>query len=240
MHVSAARVSRLLCVLVLAFAPYESRPLLGAGQLLRGMAIEVAYRWPTGRIVADPEDRAVLLWSRASRTTGGVGVASEFLGVVVATVVGAVLVFVGYGLVLLPIGVVMVALGVDVEVVIDGTLAIVALSLVLTCWRAISAYRAEEALGARLRPTVGQRWRVDFLAAIPPGQGCGGRLLDEFLDRADDAGAEVVLHCERRNVSFYRRHGFRLVDAVPAGSQQVMVRPVEVRRDGTTRRAARS
>ena len=67
MGVSPTRLPRLLVVVVMAFAPFEARPLLGAAELFPGMAMQLAYGWATGRVIADPSDKAVLLWSVASR-----------------------------------------------------------------------------------------------------------------------------------------------------------------------------
>ena len=49
-------------------------------------------------------------------------------------------------------------------------------------------------------------------------------MLDAFLGHADESGAEVVLHCERRNVAFYRRHGFQLLAVKAPGDQHLMLR----------------
>ena len=45
------------------------------------------------------------------------------------------------------------------------------------------------------------------------GRGMGGALLDEVLPRADDADAPAYVgSANRRNLSFYRRHGLEVVD----------------------------
>ena len=68
MRISPSRLPRLLGVLVIAFAHFEDRPLLGAVELFRGLSMQLAYRWATGQIMAAADDRAVLLWSVAFRS----------------------------------------------------------------------------------------------------------------------------------------------------------------------------
>jgi len=51
-----------------------------------------------------------------------------------------------------------------------------------------------------------------------------GRLLDQFLEAADQFDAEVVLHCGQPNVAFYRRHGFYVTAEVASGGQRLMLR----------------
>ncbi len=239
MRISVARLPRLLGVVVMAFAPYEPRPLVGAVQLFRGIAIEIAYRWPTGQILAADDDRAVILWSPASFGGDRRDLWSELLGVVVATAVGSAIVIAGILLLVLPIAVLLVVVGIDGEVVAVAALCLVAASLLVTCWRAYVAFRHEQSLTARLPQSESRRWRVDFLAALPSGRGHGGRLLDEFLAEADRRRAEVVLHCDVRNVTFYRRHGFRTVDGACPGGQHLMLRDVGGPR-GASARALRS
>lgn len=45
MRISPARLFKLLGVIVIAFAQYEARPLLGAVEPFRGIAMQLAYRW---------------------------------------------------------------------------------------------------------------------------------------------------------------------------------------------------
>jgi hypothetical protein len=221
----------------MAFAPYEVRPLLGAVALLRGITIQLAYRWSTGQVVADPSDRAVLLWSAASREGWRGSIHRQLLGVVAATSAGMALAIVGNAILLPPMGLMLWAAGADAKVVIGAGLAVVGAPLLATGWRALRAYQSDTALTHRLPSPSTTRWRIDYLAAVPARSGHGGRLLKEFLGRADESDVEVVLHCESRNVAFYRRHGFHLVDAEVLARQHLMLRParsvrLRVRHDG--------
>jgi GNAT superfamily N-acetyltransferase len=227
MRISPARVPRLLGVLVIAFAPYEDRPLLGAAELFRGIAIQLSYRWAAGQIVADQQNRAVLLWSVAFGTPRPIH--RQLLGVLMATSVGIALLIVGNGLLLIPLGLIFVAIGVGSRVVIDIGLGIIGARLLVTSWRAFLAYQNESMLTARLPAPATLRWRIDYLAAVPPRSGQGGKLLDGFLDHADENGAEVVLHCQMPTVAFYRRHGFHLVGGRRPDGQSLMLRPARTR-----------
>ncbi len=223
MRISPVRLPRLLGVVVIAFAQFEDRPLLGAVELFRGLAIQLAYRWATGRIVADPDDRAVLLWSEPLDWEGR-SLARELIGVFTATVVGIVMLVVTSALLVVPLGVVLLLAGVDRKWVTGIGLSVIVLRWLLTCRRAIGSYRNEQALASCLPMAKSVRWQIDYLAAIPARSGYGGHLLDMFVHRADQCGAEVVLHCDDRNVPFYCRHGF--YDASPrhSGDQRVMRR----------------
>ncbi len=224
MRISPVRLPRLLGTLVMAFAPYEPLPLLGAAQLFSGMAIELAYRWATGQVIADPTNRAVLLWSTTSRGEGRRWLYRELLGVLLATFVGIGLVVVNNTILLLPLGVVLVSAGISTQWVADILLAVIGTRLLMIGWRAFQSYRSEVALTARLPSASSPRWRIDFLAATPIRSGYGGPLLDAFLHQADERGAEVVLHCERRSVAFYRKHGFQLLPVECPGDKRLMLR----------------
>jgi hypothetical protein len=50
MRLSPVWLPSLLGTLVMAFAPYEVRPLLGAAQLFPGKAIQLAYRWASSAV----------------------------------------------------------------------------------------------------------------------------------------------------------------------------------------------
>jgi hypothetical protein len=69
------------------------------------------------------------------------------------------------------------------------------------------------------------RYRPLTPKVAPPGQ--NGREYDhtqtEFLQLADAHDAEVSLHCDPSLVKYYRRHGFRVIDASQA-TPQVMLR----------------
>jgi hypothetical protein len=230
MRISPVRLPRLLGVVVLAFAPYEARPLLGAVGLIPGIGIQVAYRWATDQVMADRNNRAVLLWSIAFRQGERRAISREALGVLAAVTTGIALVVVTNAIVLLPLRIGLVAAGVSENVIIDVIIGIIGARLLVTSWRALRAYRGETALSERLPTPSTTRWRIDFLAAVPAGGGYGSRLLDSFLDRADKRNVEVVLHCETRNVGFYRRHGFHLVATEAPNGQRLMLRPAQAPR----------
>ena len=224
MGISPVRLPRLLGTLVMAFAPYEPLPLLGAAQLFSGMAIQLAYRWATGQVVADPSNRAVLLWSITSRGERRRWLYREPFGVLCATVVGIGLVVINNTILLLPLGVVLVLAGVSARWVTDILLAIIGTRLLMIGWVALRSHRSEVALTGRLPTATRPRLRIDLLAAAPARSGRGGPLLDAFLRQVDEGGAEVVLHCERRNVAFYRKHGFQLLPVTCPGDQHLMFR----------------
>jgi hypothetical protein len=222
--ISPTPLPRLLCVVVMAFAPYEAQPLLGAVKLFRGFAIQLAYRWATGQVVADPNGKAVLLWSVPFRGPVCRSVRRELFGALVAASVGTVMEVVCSGIFLLPFGIVLMAAGVGIQVLTVAGLTIIATSLAMTCWRALLAHRSERALTARLPAPSNLRLRIDCLAAVPARSGHGGHLLDAFLGNADACDAEVVLHCSQRNVAFYRRHGFHVAAAECPDGQRLMLR----------------
>jgi hypothetical protein len=223
MRLSARRLPRLLFVLVTAFAPFEERPLTAAVELFRGLAIQLAYRWPTEQILAEPRDRAVLLWSM-SHSPRRTHHSREVLGVMAGVVIGIALFAVSNTLLLIPLGAVLRAAGIPGDEIAEIGLALAGIRMLVTLWRAADAYRRHVILARRLPPAATTRWRIDYLAAVPAHAGHGGRLLDQFLAQADTHDAEVVLCCDCRNVPFYRRHGFRLVDGRGRGGQQLMRR----------------
>jgi GNAT superfamily N-acetyltransferase len=62
-----------------------------------------------------------------------------------------------------------------------------------------------------------RHWHLGPVAVEPvlQGHGVGGALLNPFCERMDAAGEAVWLETDKPgNVSFYRRHGFDLVDEV--------------------------
>jgi hypothetical protein len=238
-QVSPTRLPRLLGTLVMAFAPYEPLPMLGAARLLSGMAIELVYRWASGQLLADRNNKAVLLYSRTTRREDGAQLCREIFGVVCATVVGIVVVSFNNTVLLLPLGAILVASGVAARWVTDIVLGIIGARLIVIGWRATCAYRSERLLAARLPCASGLRWRIDFLAAVPVRTGHGGPLLAAFLCEADARSAEVVLHCEARNIGFYRKHGFRLLPTQCPGTQHLMARSPGGGRRTKTRRKRR-
>jgi hypothetical protein len=232
MRISPSRLPRLLGVLVIAFAHFEDRPLLGAVELFRGLSMQLAYRWATGQIMAAADDRAVLLWSVAFRSEERRALALEVFGASMATLVGLALVVITSAILLLPLGLVAFFTDQHGLLFVKIGLAIIIARWLMTTWRAISAYRSELALLARLPDPKVLRWRIDFLGALPARRGHGGLLLGEFLAEADDCTAEVVLHCQKRNVAFYRHYGFREADVAAAGAQRVMVRRLRTTKRG--------
>lgn len=221
MTVPLRRLPTALGVLVVAFAPYERRPDLGSARLVRGMAQQLAYRWPNGQVLLDDAGTSALLWSRPG------GAPSPLLrraaGVLVAVGVGLALVVVANGLLLLPLAGLLCLLGRGGDVP-DVAAAVVGLRLALTAGCAVRAYRHALAVQARLPAATGARVRVDYLGAVPAHRGHGGRLLHRFLLLADELDAEVVLDCDRDLTPFYRRHGFHLVDGHLRSGPEVMVR----------------
>jgi len=222
MRLPARRLPGVLGVLVMAFAPFEPRPLLAAAELFRGMAIQLAYRWPTHQVMGAEDGRAALLWSVPSGRPTRRG--RRVLGVIVAVLVGIALFTASNTLLLLPLGLVLRAAGVSPDDVADVRIFVIGFRLSLTGWRAVTAYRHDAAILARFPAPGGRRLRIDYLAAAPSRSGHGGRLLQEFLRYADDLDAEVVLDSQSRNLPFYRRHGFHLVEGVEVGAQRLMVR----------------
>lgn len=231
--ISPTPLPRLLCVIVMAFAPYEARPLVGAVKLFRGTAIQLTYRWATGQLVTDPKGRAVLLWSAPTASGPGRSLWRQLFGAVTATTVGVALVLVCNGVFLLPLVIALIVVGVAVGPVVVAGLCIVGASLMVTCWRGLLAHRIERELTARLPRPTGLRWRIDCLAAVPARSGQGGRLLDAFLDHADTYDAEVVLHCIPSNVPFYRRHGFHVTAGDCPDGQRLMLRRARSPRPAT-------
>jgi hypothetical protein len=171
----------------------------------------------------DPGIRAVLLWSANQDPEDRRRVWPELLGMVTATGVGLVLFCATRAILLVPLGFVLRAAGADDEIVWVVTFTLVGARWLGTCWRGFRTYQDEHALMTSEVTPSALTWRLDYLAALPARYGHGGRLLDQFLADADRRGAEVVLHCEQRNVSFYRRHGFRQIDP-GRNDQKVMIR----------------
>lgn len=238
MSIGPSRLSRLLVVLVLGFAPYEPRPMLAAVELFRGLAIQLAYRRGSGELVAADDDRAVLLWSVCHGRRSRIRIA---LGVTAAVCTGIVLFVVSNLILLTAVGAGMRLCGAGPGAIAEVRLCIVVIRLGVTAVRAAQAFSQDRRLIAQLPAAEGERWRVDYLAAIPQGRGHGGRLLGSFLRLADDRDAEVVLHCDSRNLPFYRRFGFRVIPDIGLGEQRMMVRLPASRRAarGTARSAAR-
>lgn len=82
--------------------------------------------------------------------------------------------------------------------------------------------------GLQLEATKRPRWILVFLGVEPSrqGKGIGGVLIQPVLDRADDSGIPCYVEsADERNLSFYNRHGFEVVNRgqVPNGGPKVWV-----------------
>ena len=221
-------------VLVLAFAPYEPRPLLAAAELFRGMAIQLSYRWGAGRVCAEPSDRAVLLWSVCG-PRGRREFVREVRGILTSVMTGIVLFAASNALLFLIVGEVLDACGTSPGTVSAVRLGIVAFRLSVTLWRAWHAYLHDKRLELELPAQRGLRWRIDLMAASPACVGHGRDLLSHYLERADAVDAEVVLNCDSRNRSFYSHHGFVLAAERGPGGQLLMIRPARTARGSQSR-----
>lgn len=61
-------------------------------------------------------------------------------------------------------------------------------------------------------------WYLEFLGTVPEhqGEGLGGRVLTPVLQRADEEGTAIwTWSSNRRNLAFYHRHGFEVLDELP-------------------------
>lgn len=61
-------------------------------------------------------------------------------------------------------------------------------------------------------------WYLEFLGTVPEkqGKGLGGRVLAPVLERADEEGIAVwTWSSNRRNLAFYHRQGFVVLDELP-------------------------
>jgi len=74
-------------------------------------------------------------------------------------------------------------------------------------------------------------WYLPLVAADPNwiGQGLGSLLMKHALRRCDEEGVAAYLESSNpRNISFYQRHGFKIVGKIQSGSSPVltpMLRP---------------
>jgi hypothetical protein len=221
-RVPARRLPEVTLRLALAFAGEERLPLVALARLLRGMAIQVAYRWPLGQI--ELGNGAVLLWS--SRPSGRSRWNNQLAAVTAAVAVGVVLFVVSNLIVLLPL-----RLGMSLCAVTRPTRALICLLVVLTRLTLMAVHAVHAALldRHRFRHVTGGRpdqRQIDYLAAIPAGRGNGGRLLAEFTRRCDDDGVHAVLVSAPRHFAFYRAHGFRIVHhEIQSTSNALLQRP---------------
>jgi ribosomal protein S18 acetylase RimI-like enzyme len=95
-------------------------------------------------------------------------------------------------------------------------------------WRALWRMRRIEPLLDRLHAAFAPtRHRYLVLLGVEPerkGQGVGGDLLERGLERSRQAGDPVYLETmQERNVSFYQRHGFRVVGEAELSTDSLRV-----------------
>jgi predicted GNAT family N-acyltransferase len=124
---------------------------------------------------------------------------------------------------MVPLGLLLHALDISGYTVRKVGIAIVAFRLLTTLVRACRAYSHDARLLACFPQSTARRWRLDYVAAFPAGAGHGTRLLKDFLRFADERDAEVTLNCDSDLVAYYRRHGFRRIEA-PMYGQVLMLR----------------
>jgi GNAT superfamily N-acetyltransferase len=218
------RALRLLTVLVLAFAD-NKRGLLPNAGLLRGMAIRFSYRWAAGQVLADGNDKAVLLWSPLTPDPNWRARIRTIASVLFAAMVELTWsVLSGAPIALLINGLLRIS-RLRIITLRDVLVVVVAIRSSDAVARGIRAYQYHQSMIRGLPPATSSRWCIDSLAAVPAGRGHGGRLLETFLARADALTVETVLHCATRHLAFYRRYGFHLICSSPGGGQHVMARP---------------
>ena len=224
MRMSLSRLPRLLGVLVIAFAQYEDRPLLGAVELLRGLSMQVAYRWATGRIMAAADDRAVLSVVGAFRSKERHTLVLEAFGASVGHP-GGVGPCGGHECdPLLPLWLVVVFTGEHSALIAGIGADHHRRTLVDDDMARHLCLPGRVGLDGTPTRSNGPSMANRLLGAVPARRGHGGQLLSAFLAEADDSMTEVVLHCEKRNVAFYRHFGFREADVARPGAQRVMLR----------------
>lgn len=69
----------------------------------------------------------------------------------------------------------------------------------------------------RLHPAE-PHWYLEFLGTVPQmqGRGLGGHVMAAGLDRADEKGVPIWTWSSNvRNLPFYRRHGFEVLEELP-------------------------
>lgn len=231
MHVSPKRLPRLLGVLVMAFAETERHGLYSALALLRGFAIQLSYRWGLGTVLASADNRAVLLWSPVRHSHRDQGRVRAMVAMLAGVVTGVSMFLSSNLLLMVPLGLLLRVLDISGYTVRNVGIAIVAFRLLTTLVRAYRAYLHDARLLASLPCSPARRWRLDYVAAFPAGAGHGTRLLKEFLRFADERDAEVTLNCDPELVAYYRRHGFRRIEA-PMDGQVLMLRQTRSVRRG--------
>lgn len=229
-HVSVRRLPKLTVVLVLGFAEAEAHGLYSALELFRGFAIQIAYRWALGAVVAADGDRAVLMWSPVGPSRSAVEWIRRTVGMVLAVLVGLALFALSNLVLIMPFRLVLGAVGVSTDTVQDVCVGILGVRLLVTLWRALRAYLHDANLQWHTPASRHLQWRLDYMAAVPARRGSGSALLRTFLAAADRQDVEVVLNCQPPLVPFYRRHGFRVARSELNGQQIMTRQPASVRR----------
>lgn len=72
-------------------------------------------------------------------------------------------------------------------------------------------------------------WYLEFLGTVPEhqGKGLGAKVLAPVLQRADDEGIAVwTWSSNPRNLAFYHRHGFEVLDELPFASDGPPIFPI--------------
>jgi GNAT superfamily N-acetyltransferase len=72
-------------------------------------------------------------------------------------------------------------------------------------------------------------WYLEFLGTVPEnqGKGLGGQVLTPVLDRADEEGIPVwAWSSNQRNLAFYHRYGFEVLDELPFASGGPSIYPI--------------
>jgi hypothetical protein len=193
----------------MALSRGERREQLQIAQFVRGLAIQVTYRFVRRELLVVP-GRATLLYSRLDRPR--CGILRSAAAVAAATFAGLALFVLSNTLLLLPVTVALRAGGAGTNLTSAIALTIVVIRLGWTATRAVRTYLLEWQREKHL-PRVGEqpRWRLDLMGATPAHCGNGTTLLRELVHLSDAAGATVYLVTEPHNRAFYRRGGFHLV-----------------------------
>lgn len=90
--------------------------------------------------------------------------------------------------------------------------------------KALAAYLRTDALHPE-EP----HWYLEFLGTVPAkqGTGAGSRVLTAGLERADEEGRPVwAWSSNPRNLAFYHRHGFEVLDELPFAADGPPIFPI--------------
>jgi hypothetical protein len=212
----AGSLGQHIVVLALALSIGEASGALRAAELIRGLSIQMTYRWLCREALV-LEGKAVCLWSVThhprERTVAASDVVRRVAGVLLAVAAGLLMVVLSSSLLVLPLALLLHTLGVSAWHAVVLACGVVGVRQLTTGWRAVVAYRVERRRAALMTGDGHQPvWRLDLLGAASPGKGHGGVLLQAFNSRAESAGALVYLVTQEQNIAFYQQHGYRLVD----------------------------